>query len=70
VSPRDHNLNFGTVLSLWDHWLGTWGGGSSAQAVTTGLPDLMRAGRLPFWRCLILPFERRPAAFPTEKPRP
>ena len=59
VSPRNHNRNFGTVLSLWDRGLGTWGGGSSAQVIKTGLPDLMPAGRLPLWRCLLLPFERR-----------
>jgi sterol desaturase/sphingolipid hydroxylase (fatty acid hydroxylase superfamily) len=70
MSPRNHNRNFGTVLSLWDRGLGTWGGGSSAQAVTTGLPDLIPAGRLPLWRCLVLPFERRPAALPSKEQRP
>jgi len=61
VSPREHNRNFGTILSLWDRSFGTWAGGSSADAVTTGLSDLMPRGRLTLWPCLALPFERRAA---------
>jgi len=50
--------NFGTVFSLWDRAVGTWGGGNSAEPVTTGLPDLEPGARLTLGRCLVLPFER------------
>jgi sterol desaturase/sphingolipid hydroxylase (fatty acid hydroxylase superfamily) len=67
VLPANHRLhhsrdavqygsNFGTVLSVWDRWLGTWAGGSSSARITTGLQDLMDAGRLSLRDCLLLPF--------------
>jgi len=70
VLPASHRLhhsvrttrqgrNFGTVLSVWDRWLGTWTAGRSTEPVTTGLPDLIGRTRLPLWRCLSLPFERQ-----------
>jgi len=31
--------NFGTIFTLWDRWLGTYGPNSSAVRVDTGLPD-------------------------------
>lgn len=58
------DANFGTVLSLWDRLFGTWGGGSSAASITTGLADLAPGERPGLARCLLLPFERgagRPA---------
>jgi sterol desaturase/sphingolipid hydroxylase (fatty acid hydroxylase superfamily) len=67
VLPASHRLhhaldampygsNFGTVLSVWDRWLGTWTGGSSSIAIRTGLQDLLEAGRLSLVDCLLLPF--------------
>jgi sterol desaturase/sphingolipid hydroxylase (fatty acid hydroxylase superfamily) len=61
VRPEEHGRNFGTVLSLWDRWLGTWAPGSSRDAVTTGLPEFVGRERLSLARCLLLPFERRAA---------
>lgn len=31
--------NFGTIFTLWDRWLGTYGANSSAAHVDTGLPS-------------------------------
>ena len=59
VRPEQHGRNFGTVLSLWDRWFGTWAPGRSSDDVTTGLPDLVARHRLSLGRCLRLPFERR-----------
>ncbi len=59
VRPDQHGRNFGTVLSVWDRWFGTWTPGRSTELVTTGLPDLIGQDRLPLWRCLSLPFERQ-----------
>lgn len=59
VRPDQHDRNFGTVLCVWDRWLGTWTAARSAESVTTGLPDLIGLGRLPLRRCLSLPFERQ-----------
>jgi len=56
LRAEQHGRNFGTVLSLWDRWLGTWAGGSSSARITTGLPDLIEAGRLSLRDCLLLPF--------------
>jgi sterol desaturase/sphingolipid hydroxylase (fatty acid hydroxylase superfamily) len=57
VRPDQRGRNFGTILSAWDRWLGTWTEGRSAETVTTGLQDLIGISGLPFWRCLSLPFE-------------
>ncbi len=56
IRPEQHGRNFGTIFSLWDRLLGTWAGGSSADFIRTGLPDLMDSGGLSLWRCLMLPF--------------
>jgi sterol desaturase/sphingolipid hydroxylase (fatty acid hydroxylase superfamily) len=68
INPDQHGRNFGTVLSVWDRWLGTWVPGDSAMAVTTGLPDLAGSGRLSLWRCLALPFV--PGASAAERRHP
>jgi sterol desaturase/sphingolipid hydroxylase (fatty acid hydroxylase superfamily) len=56
IRPDQYGRNFGTIFSLWDRWLGTWAGGSSADSIRTGLPDLADSGHLSLWRCLTLPF--------------
>jgi sterol desaturase/sphingolipid hydroxylase (fatty acid hydroxylase superfamily) len=68
---RHHSLhgeqratNFGTVLSLWDRLFGTWRGGRTDDAVTTGLADLGPGVRPGLARCLVLPFERSAAGAP------
>jgi sterol desaturase/sphingolipid hydroxylase (fatty acid hydroxylase superfamily) len=51
----DLDSNFGTIFTLWDHALGTYGANTSAARVETGLPDgdsavtVLRALLLP-WR--------------------
>jgi len=55
---EERSGNFGTVLSLWDRLLGTWGGGDSSAPVVTGLADIEPGARLTLGRCLVLPFER------------
>lgn len=59
VRPDQRGRNFGTILSVWDRWLGTWAEGRSTDLVTTGLPDLLGRDRPSLRRCLSLPFERR-----------
>jgi sterol desaturase/sphingolipid hydroxylase (fatty acid hydroxylase superfamily) len=56
---RGLNTNFGTVLSAWDQWGGTFRRGDGERRVSTGLPngDPTLARSLP--ASLLLPFRRR-----------
>ncbi len=45
--------NFGTIFTLWDRWLGTYGQNSSAARVDTGLPSGENA--VTVLRALVLP---------------
>jgi sterol desaturase/sphingolipid hydroxylase (fatty acid hydroxylase superfamily) len=62
VLPEHYNANFGTVLSLWDRWLGTLTPplGEAAEARGFGLaPFLAPRYAQPHW-ALALPFLLRP----------
>lgn len=57
VQRVEHQSNFGTVFSAWDHWFGTWREARSTDSIRTGLPYLSEKP-LTLWRCLVLPFQR------------
>jgi sterol desaturase/sphingolipid hydroxylase (fatty acid hydroxylase superfamily) len=50
-AERDHN--FGTILALWDRWLGTYRPSSSAVRVEVGVPEIQ--DRLGLGATLLLP---------------
>jgi sterol desaturase/sphingolipid hydroxylase (fatty acid hydroxylase superfamily) len=56
IGLRDYNRNFGTILSLWDRWRGTWTEARSSDTIQTGLPGALHGPAPGFWRCLALPF--------------
>jgi len=53
---EEHNRNFGTILSLWDRWLGTWTEARSGDSIRTGLPGDLSESGLSLRQCLALPF--------------
>jgi sterol desaturase/sphingolipid hydroxylase (fatty acid hydroxylase superfamily) len=56
IGLRDSNRNFGTILSLWDRWQGTWTEARSTDMIRTGPPGGLSGPALSLWRCLVLPF--------------
>jgi sterol desaturase/sphingolipid hydroxylase (fatty acid hydroxylase superfamily) len=56
---RELDTNFGTVLSLWDRWAGTWRPGAAERSIVTGLPDWPHLRPPSLWESLLLPFRRR-----------
>ena len=50
------NTNYGTMLTCWDRWLGTWRIAEEAEAV--GVPEYQQAEKLNVWALLRMPFVR------------
>ncbi len=50
------NTNYGTMLTCWDRWLGTWRIADEAEAV--GVPEYQQAEKLNVLALLRMPFRR------------
>lgn len=63
VLPAETNVNFGTMLTVWDRLHGTHAWNGETQPAAIGIPEAR--GGLTLWQTLALPFTRRPLPIPT-----
>jgi len=54
--PEHTNSNYGTILSCWDRWFGTYHFGEDQRALRAGLPEYPDRASVSFGRVLAMPF--------------